>query len=93
MIQKRSYLSRDMIFLESTKKDKIVERKLDHLDIFTHVKTYHEFDVDIPHLEGGIPILVQSLESPFVAPSPPHEEFHATSSEPEDRLYDVIKKI
>jgi hypothetical protein len=72
-----------VIFLESTKKDKIVERYLDHLDIFTRVKTYCEFDYEIPHLEGGIPILGQSLESPFEAPSSPHEEVPTTSYEPE----------
>jgi hypothetical protein len=37
--------------------------------------------------------LGQSLESPCVAPSPPHEEFLATSSEPEVQLDDVIKRI
>jgi hypothetical protein len=37
--------------------------------------------------------LGQSLESPFVAPSPPHEEVHATSSEPEVQLVDVIERI
>jgi hypothetical protein len=52
-----SILSRDVVFLESTKNDKNVERQLDHLDRFTHVKTYHEFDNEIAHLEGGIPIL------------------------------------
>jgi hypothetical protein len=35
---KKFILSRDVIFLESTKKDKIVEMQLDHLDIFTRVK-------------------------------------------------------
>jgi hypothetical protein len=54
------------------------------LDKFTHVKTYHKFDDEISHLEGGIPILDQSLESPFQAPSPPHEEVH---------LNDVIERI
>jgi hypothetical protein len=29
----------------------------------------------------------------FTEPSPPHEVVPATSSEPEDHLYDVIKKI
>jgi hypothetical protein len=77
---KKSILSIDVVFLESTKKDKIVEMQLDHLEIFTRIKTYHEFDDEIPHLEGGIPILGQSLESPFKAPSSPHEEVHATSS-------------
>jgi hypothetical protein len=50
------------------------------LDIFTCVKTYHEFDDEIPHIEGGIPILVQYLEYPYVATSPPPEEVHSTSS-------------
>jgi hypothetical protein len=63
-VNKKFVLSRDVIFLESTQNDKIVERQLDHLDRFTHVKTYHEFD-KIPHLEGVILILDQSLESPF----------------------------
>jgi transposase InsO family protein/adenylate kinase family enzyme len=90
---KKFILSRDVIFLESTKKDEIVERQLDHLDRFTRVKTYHEFDDEIPHLEGGIPILGQSLESPFEAPSSPHEEVPATSSEPEVQLDDVIERI
>jgi hypothetical protein len=94
MMRKNKFiLSRDVIFLESSKKDKIVERKLDHLDRLTRVKTYDEFDDELPHMEGGIPILGQSMESPFVAPSPPHEEFHATSSESEVQLDDVIKKI
>jgi hypothetical protein len=74
-------ISRDVIFLESSKKNEKVERQLDHLDKFTRVKTYHEFDDEIPHLEGGIPILVQYMEYSFVAPSPPHE-VPATSSEP-----------
>jgi transposase InsO family protein len=92
-VNKKFILSRDVIFLESSKNDKIVERQLDHLDRFTHVKTYHEFDDEIPHLEGGIPILDQSLESPFEAPSPPHEEVPATSSEHEVHLDDVIERI
>jgi hypothetical protein len=92
---KKFILSRDVIFLESSKNDKIVERQLDHLDKFTRVKRYHEFDNEIPHLEGGIPILGQSMESPFSfeAPSPPHEEVPTTSSEPEVHLDDVIERI
>jgi hypothetical protein len=90
---KKFILSRDVIFLESTKKDEIVERQLCHLDRFTHVRTYHEFDDEILHLEGGIPILGLSLESPFEAPSSPHEEVPATSSEPKAHLDDVIEMI
>jgi hypothetical protein len=85
-------LSKDVIFLESSKNEKIVERQLDHLDKFIHVKTYHEFDDEIPQLEGGIPILDQSLESPFEEPSPPHEVL-ATSLELEVHLDDVIERI
>ena len=47
---KKFILSKDVIFLESSKKEEIVERHLDHLDIFTLVKTYHEFYDEIPHL-------------------------------------------
>jgi hypothetical protein len=54
---KKFILSRDMIFLESTKKDETAEKQLDHLGKFTHVKTYYEFHDDIPNLEAGIPIL------------------------------------
>jgi hypothetical protein len=37
--------------------------------------------------------LGQSLESPFEAPSSPHEEVPATSSKPEVHLDDVIERI
>jgi hypothetical protein len=37
--KKKFILSRDVIFLESSKNDIIVERQLDHLDRFTRVKT------------------------------------------------------
>jgi hypothetical protein len=64
---KKFILSRDVIFLESSKKDETVERHLDHLDRFTRVKTYHESDDEILHdTEGGIPIFGQYLEYPFV---------------------------
>jgi hypothetical protein len=86
-------LSRDVILLESSKKDKIVERHLDHLDRFICVKIYHELDDEIPHLEGGVPILGQSMKSPFEAPSSPHEEVHVASSKPEVQLDDVIERI
>jgi hypothetical protein len=48
---KKFILFRDVIFLESSKKDETVERQLDHMNIVTCVKTYHEFDDEIPHLE------------------------------------------
>jgi hypothetical protein len=80
-VNKRFILSRDVIFLESTKNDKTVEWKLDHFDRFTHVNTYHEFDNEIPHLEGGVPILDQYLESDFEVPYPPCVDDPNTSSE------------
>jgi hypothetical protein len=43
--------------------------------------------------KGGVPILVQSIESPFEEPSSPHEEVPTTSLEPEVHLYDVIERI
>jgi hypothetical protein len=54
------------------------------LNRFTYVNTYHEFDDEIPHLEGQIPILDYSMESPFEVPSHPHVEDPTTSSEQED---------
>jgi hypothetical protein len=62
------------------------------MDKFTHVKTYHEFYDEIPHL-GGIPILGQSLEYPFKEPSSPCEEVLVTSLEPKFHLDDVIERI
>jgi hypothetical protein len=55
-VNKKLILSRDVIFLEFSKNEKNIEMQLDHLNKFTHVKTYNEFDYEIPHLEGGIPI-------------------------------------
>jgi hypothetical protein len=91
---KKFILSKYVIFFESSKNDKIIERQLDHLDRLTRVNTYHEFDGEIPHLEGGIPTLGQSMESPFSfeTPSPPHEEVLATLSEPEVHLDDAIER-
>jgi hypothetical protein len=63
------------------------------MDKITHVNTYHKFYDEIPHLEGEIPILVQSLESLFEALYPPHEEVPTTSLEPKVHLDDVIERI
>jgi hypothetical protein len=79
-VNKNFIPSKNLIFLKSTKNEKTIERQVDHMERFTHVKTYHKFDDDIPHFERGMPILDQSLESPFDAPSPRHEEFPTTSS-------------
>jgi hypothetical protein len=92
-VNKKFILSRHVVFIESTKNDKTIEQQLDHLDRFTNVKTYHEFDDEIQHLEGRIPILDQPLESPFEVPSPPHEEDPTTSSKQGVQLHDVIERI
>ena len=57
---------------------KPIEWQLGHTDISPHVKRYHEFDDDNTHIEGGIPILHQSLEQILEGPYPPHEEVLAT---------------
>ena len=62
---KKFIISRDLIFLESSKNDNVFERQLDRLDRFRHAMCFQEFDNDIPNLEGGIPILDQSIGSPF----------------------------
>ena len=81
------------MFLEMDKHDKSVESHLNHLDKLTNVNTCHEFDNEIPHLEVGSHILVQSLESPFATPSPPHKNVHATSPKWEVQLDDVIDRL
>ena len=43
-VNKKFLVSRDVIFLESSKADNVVERKLDRLDRFTHAKSLQEFD-------------------------------------------------
>ena len=50
---KKVAISRDVIFLESSKTDNVVERQLDRLDSFANEKSFQEFDNQIPHLEGG----------------------------------------
>jgi len=37
-------VSRDVIFLESSKTDNVVERQLDRLDRFAKAKSFQEFD-------------------------------------------------
>eukprot|EP00253_Pinus_taeda_P025980 PITA_25980 len=81
-------VSRDVIFLESSKTDNVVEQLLDRLDRFANAKSYQEFDNQIPHLEGRIPILDQPVESSSEALSPPHE-----TPTTDDTFSDVIDKI
>ena len=49
-VNNKFILYKDVIFLEFSKNGKTIEWKLDHLDRFTHVKKYHDFDDDIPHI-------------------------------------------
>ena len=95
-VNKKFLVSRDVIFLETKKSDKSIERQLDHLEKFSHLNTYYEFDNEIPNLEGGILILDQdqSLEFPFEAPTPPHEETHEEEvPNTSPKLDDVIDGI
>ena len=87
-VNKNFVVSSDVIFLESSKTDDVVEQKLDRLDRFTHEKSFQEFYNQSPHLEGGIPILNHYVESSSKALSPPHEE-----PTTDDTLNDVIDRI
>jgi len=59
------------------------------LDRFTNAKSFQEFDKQIPHLEGGgVPILVQHVESSYEEHSPLHE-----TPTTDDALSDVIDRI
>ena len=53
-VNKKFVISRDVIFLETNKNDKPIERQLHHLEKFSHLKTYYEFDNEIPKLEGRV---------------------------------------
>jgi len=87
-VNKKFVVSRDVIFLESSKYDDVVEWQLDHLDRFAKTKSFQEFDNQIPHLEGGIPILDQHVESSSKEHSPPDE-----TPTMDDALSDVIDRI
>ena len=52
-IKEKFIVSSDVIFLETNKNDKSIERQYDLMDNFSHLKTYYEFDNEIPHIEGG----------------------------------------
>eukprot|EP00253_Pinus_taeda_P029221 PITA_29221 len=85
---KKFVIFRDVIFLESSKPDNVVERQLDRLDRFAKMKSFQEFENQIPHLEGGIPILDQHVESSSEEYSPPSE-----TPTTDDALSDVIDRI
>ena len=51
-LNKKFVVSKDVIFLETNKNDKSIERHLDRLENCFHIKTYYEFDNEIPNLEG-----------------------------------------
>ena len=66
------------------------------LDKFTHVKIVQEFENEITHHEwgdGGINILDQSFEFPFVEPYPHCEQIISTPLGHEIQLDDVIERI
>ena len=91
-LNKKFILFRDVIFLESSKIDNVVKRQLDIVDRFSHAKTFQGFDHEIRHIEGGIHLLDQSVESPSKLLSSPHE-VPTTSLDQEYTLSDVIERI
>ena len=62
--------------------------QLDRLDRFSNAKSFQEFYNQIPHLERGIPILDQHVESSSEELSPLHE-----TPTTDDALSDVIDRI
>lgn len=72
-VNKKFILCRDVIFLESSKTGNVVKWWLDHLEKIEHEKSSQEFDNEIPHLKGGIPILDQFMDFPYEAFSTTHE--------------------
>ena len=87
-VNKKFVVSRDVIFLESSKTDNAVEWQLDRLDRFAKAKSFQEFDNQIPLFEGGIRILDQHVESS----SEEHSSLHETPTT-DDALSDVIDRI
>ena len=49
-VNKNFLISRDVIFLESSKIDNVVEWQLNHLDRFKHANYFQDFDNEIPHI-------------------------------------------
>lgn len=85
-------LSRVVIFLESSNTNNIVEWQLDFLYKFNHENTYHEFDNDIPYIEGVISFLDQYIKYPSKVLPHLHDVL-VTSSNQKDPLSDVIERI
>jgi len=56
---KKFILSRGVIFLELDKNNSTIDRTLAHLEKFSSKKFYFEPNNDVPHTEGGVPILDQ----------------------------------
>jgi hypothetical protein len=65
---KKFVISRDVVFLEFAKDASTIDRQLNHLDRFSSKKFYYEWDNDLPHPEGGIHILDQSVDFPSTTP-------------------------
>ena len=63
---KKFIVSRDVVFLEFDKDASIVDRQLSHLDKFHSKNFYYEWDNELPHPEGGIHILGQSVDFPSI---------------------------
>ena len=63
---KKFIFSRDVIFLENDKDSLTIDTQLNQIENFVPQKFYYESDNILPHLEGGIPILDQFVEFPFL---------------------------
>ena len=79
---KKFVISRDVVFLEFAKDASTIDRQLNHLDRFSSKKFYYEWDNDLPHPEGGIHILDQSVDFPSTTPE------NETTSKSEEKLVD-----
>ena len=63
---KKFIISKDVVSLEFDKDASTIDRQLSHLDKFRSKKFYYEWDNDLPHPEGGIQILDQSVDFPSI---------------------------
>ena len=56
------FISRDIILLEFDKDEHSIDKQLSHHDRFQSKKFYHEWDNELPTLDGVVPFLGQCLE-------------------------------
>lgn len=64
--KKKFILSRDVVFPESGQDTSTVDRQFNHLEKFMSKKFFYEYDNNLPHPEGGIPILDYFVGFPLI---------------------------